>query len=147
GGFGCVYLAQDEVLERYVAIKVPHRRLITRYEDAEPYLAEARIVAKLDDHPNIVRVLDVGSTDDFPCFVVSKFIDGSTLGQKIAEESFGLSESVQLVTTIAEALHYAHRKGVFHRDIKPGNILLDKADKPHIADFGLALKEENFGKG
>src|SRR5262249_42508947 len=88
GGFGCVYLAQDEVLERYVAIKVPHRRLITRYEDAEPYLAEARIVAKLDDHPNIVRVLDVGSTDDFPCFVVSKFIDGSTLGQKIAEESF-----------------------------------------------------------
>src|SRR5262245_4546499 len=69
GGFGLVYLAHDVQLKRPVAIKVPHRELITRPEDAEPYLAEARIVAQLK-HENIVRVYDVGSTDDFPCFVV-----------------------------------------------------------------------------
>src|SRR5262245_56772344 len=74
GGFGIVYLAHDEQLQRLVAIKVPHRRLVSRPEDAELYLAEARTVAGLD-HQNIVPVYDVGSTEDFPCFVVSKFIE------------------------------------------------------------------------
>src|SRR5208282_1471780 len=68
GGFGVVYLAHDEQFQRFVAIKVPHRRLVSRPEDAEAYLAEARIVASLD-HPNIVPVHDVGSTEDCPCFV------------------------------------------------------------------------------
>src|SRR5207253_1523284 len=78
GGFGIVYLAHDELLGRFVAIKVPHRTLMTRPGDAEAYLAEARTVAALD-HPNIVPVHDVGRTDDHPCFVVSKYIEGSTL--------------------------------------------------------------------
>ena len=77
GGFGRVYLAHDDQLNRPVAIKVPHRRLVSRPEDAEAYLTEARNVANLD-HPNIVPVFDVGSTEDCPCFVVSKFIEGST---------------------------------------------------------------------
>src|SRR3954454_12129618 len=77
GGFGLVYLAHDEQLQRLVAVKVPHRRLVSRPEDAESYLTEARTVAGLD-HPNIVPVYDVGSTEEFPCFVVSKFIEGST---------------------------------------------------------------------
>jgi serine/threonine protein kinase/formylglycine-generating enzyme required for sulfatase activity len=146
GGFGQVYLAQDEQLQRLVAIKVPHRRLLTSPEDAEPYLAEARIVANLD-HPNIVPVLDVGSTEQFPCYVVSKFIEGSTLRNKLAAGTLSATELVELVATVAEALHYAHTKGVFHRDIKPGNILLHTSGKPYISDFGLALKEENVGKG
>src|SRR5690242_1626058 len=73
GGFGIVYLAQDEQLQRLVAIKVPHARLVSRPEAAESYLTEARTVANLD-HPHIVPVHDVGSTEDWPCFVVSKFI-------------------------------------------------------------------------
>lgn len=96
GGFGLVYLAHDDQLQRPVAIKVPHRRLISRPEDAEGYLAEARIVAKLD-HSHIVPVHDVGSTQDFPCFVVSKFIEGSTLASKIREERPSFGEAAELV--------------------------------------------------
>jgi serine/threonine protein kinase len=146
GGFGLVYLAYDDQLERFVAIKVPHRRLISRLEDAQEYLTEARIVAKLD-HPHIVPVFDVGSTEDFPCFVVSKFIEGSTLAQKIRDDRPSFGEAAKLVATVADALHYAHRKGLVHRDIKPGNILIDNSGEPYVADFGLALKEENVGKG
>ena len=76
GGFGRVYLARDEQLQRPVAIKVPHAHLVAQAGDAETYLAEARTVASLD-HPNIVPVFDVGNTEPFPCYVVSKFIDGS----------------------------------------------------------------------
>src|SRR5262249_20582634 len=72
GGLGRVYLARDDKLNRHVAIKVPHRKLVARPEDAEAYLTEAQTVANLD-HPNIVPVHDVGSTEDCPCFIVSKF--------------------------------------------------------------------------
>src|SRR5437762_6086921 len=72
GGFGVVYLAHDEQLQRLVAIKVPHRHLVSRPEEAEAYLTEARIVAALD-HPNLVPVYDVGSAADCPFFIVSKF--------------------------------------------------------------------------
>src|SRR5262249_25706551 len=76
GGFGMVYLAHDEQVARPVAIKVPHARLVARSDDAGAYLVEARTVASLD-HPHIVPVYDVGSTDQFPCYVISKYIDGS----------------------------------------------------------------------
>src|SRR3974377_2363864 len=75
GGFGRVYLAYDDQLQRRVAIKVPHRKLVRKVEDVERYIAEARTVAKLR-HPHIVRVYDVGSTDDHPFFFVSEFIEG-----------------------------------------------------------------------
>src|SRR5271157_3093565 len=78
GGFGLVYLAYDDQLKRPVAIKVAHARLIAQPSDAEAYLTEARTVASLD-HPHIVPVFDVGSTEQFPCFVVSKYIDGTDL--------------------------------------------------------------------
>jgi serine/threonine protein kinase len=146
GGFGRVYQAHDQKLNRCVAIKVPHRRLIARPEDAEAYLTEAQNVANLD-HPNIVPVFDVGSTEVCPCFIVSKFIAGRTLAQRIQESRPSFGEASELVATIAEALQYAHRQELVHRDIKPGNILLDTSGKPHIADFGLALKEEHVGQG
>jgi serine/threonine protein kinase len=147
GGFGVVYLADDpEKLRRLVSIKVPHGELVTRAEDAEPYLAEARTVAGLD-HPNIVTVYDVGETPEFPFFVVSKYIEGSDLKQRLNESRPAILEAVELTATVAETLHYAHRQGLVHRDIKPGNILLDRSGKPYVADFGLALKEEQIGKG
>jgi eukaryotic-like serine/threonine-protein kinase len=146
GGFGRVFLAHDDKLNRLVAIKVPHHRLVDRPEEAESYLTEAQNVASLD-HPNIVPVFDVGGTDECPCFIVSKFTEGSTLAKKIKDERPSVSAAAELVATVAEALHYAHRKGLVHRDIKPGNILLDTSGKPYIADFGLALKEADVGKG
>jgi serine/threonine protein kinase len=145
GGFGVVYKGYDDDLGRDVAIKVPHRERISRPEDVEAYLSEARVLAELD-HPHIVPVYDVGRTDDGLCFVVSKFIEGSDLKAKIKGTRPSFTESAELVATIAEALHYAHRKGLVHRDIKPGNILLDATGKPYIADFGLALKDEDFGR-
>src|SRR6516225_8030895 len=141
GGFGLVYLAHDEQLQRFVAIKVPHRKLVAQPEAAEAYLTEARTVANLD-HPHIVPVFDVGSSEEFPCFVVSKFIDGTDLGKRIKQARLSLHESVELVAIVAEALHHAHKQGLVHRDIKPGNILLDRTGKPFVADFGLALREQ-----
>src|SRR5271163_2343213 len=146
GGFGLVYLAHDGQLQRLVAIKVPHRKLVDRPEDADAYLTEARTVANLD-HPNIVPVFDVGSTDQFPCFIVSKYVDGTDLKSTMALSPLGLPECVELAATVAEALHYAHKQGLVHRDIKPSNILLDNSDKPFVGDFGLALREQDFGKG
>src|SRR5262249_46146812 len=146
GGFGLVYLAHDEQLRRPVAIKVPHRKLLAQPEDAEVYLAEARTVANLD-HPHIVPVYDVGGTEDCPCYVVSKFIEGSTLAQRLKANRPSVAEAVQLVATVAEALHHAHKHGLVHRDIKPGNLLLDRSGQPYVADFGLALREQDVGKG
>jgi serine/threonine protein kinase len=146
GGFGLVYLAYDDQLKRPVAIKVPHARLIAQASDAEAYLTEARTVANLD-HPNIVPVHDVGSAKQFPCFVVSKYIDGTDLFTRLKQSRLSLNEAVELVATVAEALHYAHKQEIVHRDIKPSNILLETSGKPFVADFGLALREEDVGKG
>ena len=146
GGFGLVYLAHDDQLQRLVAIKVPHAKLIAESTDAEAYLTEARAVANLD-HPNIVSVYDVGSTGEFPCYIVSKYIDGTDLATRIKQSRLSLEEAAQLTVTVAEALHHAHNQGLVHRDIKPGNILLDKSGKPYLGDFGLALREQDVGKG
>jgi serine/threonine protein kinase/formylglycine-generating enzyme required for sulfatase activity len=146
GGFGLVYLAHDEKLQRAIAVKVPHRTLASRPEDAKAYLSEARTIANLD-HPNIVPVYDVGSTEDFPCYVVSKYIEGSTLAPRTQTNRRSVAEAAELAATVAETLHYAHRKGLVHRDIKPSNILLDNSGTPFVADFGLALREQDIGKG
>ena len=146
GGFGLVYLAQDEQLNRLVAIKVPHCKLVDRPEAAEAYLTEARTVANLD-HPQIVPVFDVGSTAGCPCYVVSKYIDGTDLASRLKQSRLSIDDVVELVATVAEALHHAHKQGLVHRDIKPGNILLDRNGKPFVADFGLALREQDMGRG
>jgi eukaryotic-like serine/threonine-protein kinase len=145
GGFGLVYLARDEQLDRLVAIKVPHPKRLTG-SDAESYLREARLVAGLD-HPHIVPIYDVGSTPEFPCFAVSKFIDGTTLAERMRSRRYSHSEAAELIATLAGALHYAHQKGLVHRDIKPGNVLIDRQNVPFVADFGLALREEEFEFG
>ena len=146
GGFGIVYLAHDEQLNRPVAVKVPHAKLILKPEDAEAYLAEARMVANLD-HPGIVPVHDVGSTQDCACYVVSKYIQGTDLSTMLKQQRLNYRESAELVATVADALQYAHKQGLVHRDVKPGNILIGNDGKPYVVDFGLALKEENIGKG
>ncbi len=146
GGFGLVYLAHDAGLGRLVAIKVPHPKRLAGPDDAEPYLREARLVAGLD-HPHIVPVYDVGSSEEFLCFAVSKYIDGTTLARRSRHHRYTYAQTAELIAKLAEALHYAHQQGLVHRDIKPGNILIDKHGTPFIADFGLALREEDFELG
>ena len=146
GGFGRVYLAHDDQLNRAVAIKVPRPERLARPGDAAEYLSEARVLASLD-HPNIVPVHDVGSTPDGLCYVVSKVIEGTDLAKRIRQARLSFIQAAGLIATVAEAIHYAHHKGLVHRDIKPANILIDTSDKPYVTDFGLALKEEDFGKG
>lgn len=146
GGFGLVFLGHDEQLARSVAVKVPHAPLVSKAEDAEAYLVEARTVAGLD-HPHIVPVYDVGSTAEYPCFVVSKYVDGTDLDALIRRGRQQYAEVIRLVATIAEALHYAHKQGLVHRDVKPANILIDTSGKPYVVDFGLALREESLGQG
>jgi eukaryotic-like serine/threonine-protein kinase len=145
GGFGTVYLAHDDDLDRSVAIKVPNPERITDPEDLELFLIEAKILAKLD-HPNIVPVHDVGRTQDGLCFIVSKLIEGNDLAVRLQQARLSFSNSADLVATIADALHYAHTHGLVHRDIKPSNILIDGSGKPFVADFGLALRDEDLGK-
>lgn len=146
GGFGQVYLAHDEQLNRPVAVKVPYAGLVSRPEDAELYLAEARTVARLD-HPQIAPVYDVGTSEKFPCFVVSKFVEGTDLAGQLKQSRLAYHVAAELVATVAEALHHAHTQGVVHRDIKPGNILIDARGKPFVVDFGLAVREWDREKG
>ena len=105
-----------------MAIKVPHASLVPRPEDARRYLTEARTVANLD-HPHIVPVQDVGSTDECPCYIVFKYVDGTDLATRIKRSRLSYAAAAELVATLAEALHYAHKHGLVHRDVKPGNIL------------------------
>ncbi len=147
GSFGRVYLAHDDQLMRDVAIKVPRNTLVMDPASMEEFLHEARAAAKLN-HPNIVPVFDVGSSDSCPCFVVSKFIEGFDLEVRIQTQTLSMMKSVEIVATVAEALHYAHKQGMVHRDIKPGNVLIDNEDdRPMIADFGLVLREQDLGTG
>ena len=146
GGFGVVFLAHDERLDRSVAIKVPIPAMNSQSPDFEAYLSEARMVAKLD-HPNIVSVYDVGFTDEIPCFIVSMFVEGVDVAARIKQSRFTHAESAKLVATVADALHYAHNQGIVHRDVKPANILIDKNGKPYLVDFGLALRDERVGHG
>jgi serine/threonine protein kinase len=146
GAFGRVYLARDEELNRRVAIKVPLRSRLGSQQAIEAYLSEARALASLD-HPHIVAVYDVGRTADGGCFVVSKFIEGRDLAASLRDSRLSFAQAAALVATIADALHHAHRKGLVHRDVKPGNILIDLTGVAYVTDFGLALREEDFGKG
>ena len=94
------------------------------------------------DHPHIVPVYDVGTTDRYPCFIVSKYIPGISLSAQMRQARLSISESVRIVATIAEALHYAHTRRLIHCDIKPLNILLSVEGEPYLVDFGLAISEK-----
>jgi serine/threonine protein kinase/formylglycine-generating enzyme required for sulfatase activity len=146
GAFGVVYRGHDDDLGRDVAIKVPHRHRVATPSDVERYLAEARALAGLD-HPGLVPVYDVGRTDDGLCYVVSKFVAGQDLSARLGQGRLPLTEAVEVVAGAAEALHHAHERHLVHRDVKPANILLDSRGRPVVADFGLALREEDFGTG
>ena len=138
GGMGAVYLAErgDGEFQQRVAIKV------VRQSIADPYLlerfrSERQILASLQ-HPNIGHLLDGGVTTSGEPFLVMEFIDGKSLLDHVSAEKLDLKAKLHLFLKICSALSYAHRNLVIHRDIKPGNILVDADGEPKLLDFGLA---------
>ena len=92
-------------------------------------------------HSAIVSLYDTGRTEDGVCFLVTEFVDGETLDQRVKNHRLTFRETAALIAQIADALHHAHQHGVVHRDVKPSNILIDSEGKPHVSDFGLAKLE------
>ena len=146
GSVGRVLLGYDGSLDRQVAIKVPHRHLLQNPNDIKAYVDEARTAARLK-HPGVVPVYDVGSTDDYPCFVVSHYVDGCDLASRLKQGPLPLANALNIVAEVASALHHAHSQGVVHRDIKPANLFLDAAGVAYVGDFGLALRDAEVGTG
>jgi len=140
GGFGTVYLAKDPVEGALVAIKVPKPGKLAGEQAVQSFLGEARTAAELA-HPGIVQVKDWGRGEGGGCYVVMDYIEGRPLIHILQTERLSLERAAMLTIGVAEALHFAHRRGIYHRDIKPGNIMIDTDDQPHVADFGLAISE------
>ena len=143
GTFGEVFLAYDSELNRRVAIKVPHSSRIADPEEFEDFVYEARILAGLD-HGAIVPVYDIGRMTDGRCYVVSKYIDGVSLERRLRQDRPAPRTVAGWIATAADALNFAHALSVIHRDVKPANILLDRAGRLYVADFGLARREQDL---
>ncbi len=137
GGFGTVFEAYDSRLQRHVALKIPNDSILTKRQ-AETFMREARAAAQIRD-PNIVSVFEVGQTDNF-VYIVSELIESETLTQWRLKEKRTVDDFAKIVCTLAHSVHKAHDADVIHRDLKPANILVDEANSPHIADFGLAIR-------
>ncbi len=142
GSFGMVYLCRDEQLDRLVAIKVPRADRFSGHEDVERFLREARLAARIK-HPGIVTVFHIDRDPAVGWFVVLEYIEGRSLSARLNRERLAPETTALMMIAIAEALSFAHEQGLVHRDLKPANILLDMHDRPHIADFGLAVHEEH----
>src|SRR5580704_13578437 len=140
GGMGEVYRAKDTRLDRIVAIKVLPPHLADSPELRDRFEREARTIASLN-HPHICTLYDVGHQDGTD-FLVMEYLEGETLAQRLVKGPLPLEQVLQYAIEIADALDKAHRKGVTHRDLKPGNIMLTKSGAK-LLDFGLAkLKQE-----
>jgi hypothetical protein len=138
GGMGIVYLARDKRLKRPVAIKLLPPELAFRSEIRSRFLREAETAAQLS-HPSIVPIYSVDEKDGLVYFVMA-FVDGANLAQRIQEHgALDAIETRRIMRDVADALAYAHERGVVHRDIKPDNILLDRqSGRPMVTDFGIA---------
>ncbi len=141
GGFGQVYLAEDELLRRRVAIKILRG---TRRDNSgggfvadAAFLTEARMVARME-HPGIVPIYDVVETDAGGYCIISRYVEGRTLRDHLGERRLTFMEAAVVAAELCEALNHAHKLGVVHRDLKPANIMLTPDLRPLLLDFGLA---------
>lgn len=140
GAFGEVWKATDPELNRLVAIKLPRKEILERVDLISQFRDEARKAASLKDD-GIVPVYDIGHVGN-GTFIVSEFVDGPTLAERMKKERLPREEVVRIVAHLARSLYHADRAGLVHRDIKPSNILMRPDGTPTITDFGLAISEE-----
>ncbi len=135
GGMGEVYRANDTRLHRTVAIKVLPEDVAWNPDLRQRFEREARAVAALN-HPHICTLHDIGGQDEME-YLVMEHLEGESLAQRLAKGALPLDEALKIAIEIADALDKAHRQGIVHRDMKPGNILLTR-DGAKLLDFGLA---------
>jgi serine/threonine protein kinase len=136
GGQGVVYRARQKSLNRTVALKVIGLGQWATPAHLKRFRREAESAANLD-HPFIVPIYDVGEREG-SCYFSMKFIDGGQLDEVTKRAPISIRNAAELIAKLARTVHYAHEHGILHRDIKPGNILLDAKGEPHLTDFGLA---------
>ncbi|MFN7287246.1 MAG: serine/threonine-protein kinase, partial [Verrucomicrobiota bacterium] len=138
GGMGVVFEAYDRTLKRRVALKRIRGASFASPADLARFALETEAVAALD-HPHIVPVYEVGETEGMPFFTM-KLIGGTSLAARLVDRSgrMGAREVARLMSRVARAVHHAHQRGVLHRDLKPGNVLIDERGEPWLTDFGLA---------
>jgi TolB-like protein/predicted Zn-dependent protease len=141
GGQGVVFRARQKSLNRIVALKVISLGQWASKAHLRRFRLEAEAAARLE-HPGIVPIHEVGERDG-SCYFSMKFVEGGQLDEVARRESMPIRRAVELIAKIARTVHYAHEHGILHRDIKPGNILLDKKGEPHLTDFGLARLVES----
>lgn len=139
GGFGTVYKAFDIELQRTVALKVPHTSRLQHGASRERFVREARHLAQLR-HPSIVPIYDVSAESD-GLVLITEYLEGETLAATLQRRRLGPDQAAGLCTKLAEALHHAHENGIVHRDVKPGNVMVDQDGNPFLMDFGLAKHE------
>ena len=144
GGMSIVYHAHDPRTDRDVALKVLPRKLLHDSNFRERFDREARTIAALE-HPAIVPVYDFGEQDSQP-YLVMRYMTGRSLIEKLRQGPLPHDQVVSILRRIASALDYAHRQGVIHRDLKPGNILFDQFGESYLADFGIAQLAEGSTK-
>ncbi len=136
GGMGVVYKAEDSKLKREVAIKFLPHHISSSQEERKRFEVEAQAAAALN-HPNIATIHAIEEEGE-DVFIVMEYIDGPELGERIKTGPFSLDESFRIIEQIAAGLQAAHQKGIVHRDIKSGNVMLTKSGQVKIMDFGLA---------
>src|SRR6266550_4892747 len=141
GGQGVVFRARQKSLNRTVALKVISLGQWASKAHLKRFRLEAEAAARLE-HPGIVPIHEVGERDG-SCYFSMKFIEGGQLDEVARREPIPIRRAVELMANVARTVHYAHEHGILHRDIKPGNILLDTKGEAHLTDFGLARLVES----
>jgi len=136
GGQGVVFRARQKSLNRTVALKVINLGQWANKAHLKRFRREAEAAAHLE-HPCIVPIYEVGERDG-SCYFSMKFVEGGQLDEVVRRTPMSIRQAVELITKVARTVHYAHEHGILHRDIKPGNLLLDANSEPHLTDFGLA---------